>query len=232
MKPTLYQISGAPRGWRVLLALAFKNIDHDIQILRLDRQEHRKPDYLEINPRGTVPALVTGDVTLHDSIGIMAWLDRAYPKTPLFGDSTDEAATIWQIAMDCADFLREANHQFLTQVFSSDGTIPATGSTEAASLRKAADLVHGECRNLEDILADGRPFLAGDKLSAADAIAFPEIRLLEHAVLTKNELTASVGFGYPPDLYPNVAAWKARLNEMPMVAATLPPHWNEPVLNA
>ncbi|WP_411889393.1 glutathione S-transferase N-terminal domain-containing protein [Yoonia sp. SDW83-1] len=37
--------------------------------------------YLAINPRGTVPTLKQGDVTVGQSIAILAWLDRQ-PITP------------------------------------------------------------------------------------------------------------------------------------------------------
>jgi len=227
MKPTVYQISGAPRAWRVLLGLAFKGLDANVITLRVSERDHHKPEFTALNPRATVPVLVSQNTVLRDSVAILAWLDRAYPQKPLFGETADEAALAWQVTMECADYLREATHQLLSQVFSSDGSVPTPGSAEAERLRAAADLMHAECNYLEDLLSDGRLFLAGNQPTGADAMAFPEIRLLQRAVMTKNELMASVGFGYPPDHYPKTAAWKDRLNEMPEVAATMPAHWNQ-----
>ena len=88
-----------------------------------------------------------------------------------------------------------------------------------------ADLVHAECRYLESILSDGRWYLCGDAPGAADAVAFPEIRLMQRVVETKHDLLSALGFAYPPDLYPKVADWRARLNGDPGVAATIPAHW-------
>ena len=227
MRPTLYQFSGAPRGWRVLLGLAFKGIQVEIKTLSLADRDHHKADFKALNPRATVPVLVSGDTILRDSIAILAWLDRAFPEKPLFGNTQEEAAQIWQITMECADYLRGANHQFLTQVFSSEDNVPAEGSTDAASLNAGAELVHAECRYIENLLSDGRPFLAGASPTAAEAVTFPEIQLLQRAVLTKNDMMASVGFGFPPDVYPKTAGWKDRLNDMPEVAATMPRHWNK-----
>ena len=232
MNPTLYQFSGAPRGWRVLLGLAFKGIQADVKNLDYSDRDHHKADFKTLNPRSTVPVLVAGETTLRDSIAILAWLDRAFPEQPLFGNTQEEAALIWQIAMECADYLREANRVLLTLAFSSNGEVPSAGSAAEETLKKGANLMHAECRYLEKLLSDGRPFLAGDRPTAADAVAFPEIRLLQRAVLTKNDMMASVGFGYPPDHYPKTAIWKNRLNQMPEVAATTPPHWNEELATA
>ena len=227
MRPTLYQFSGAPRGWRVLLGLAFKGIDVEVKTLSFADRDHYKAYFKALNRRATVPVLVSGETILRDSIAILAWLDRASPEKPLFGKTQEEAAQIWQITMECADYLREANHQFLTQVFSSEDNVPTEGSTDAASLKAGADLMHAECRYLENLLSDGRPFLAGARPTAAEAVAFPEIQLLQRAVMTKNDVMASVGFGFPSDLYSKTADWKVRLNDLPEVAATMPPHWNE-----
>ncbi|SMR81243.1 glutathione S-transferase [Aliiroseovarius halocynthiae] len=226
MTPTLYHFSGAPRSWRVLLAFAFKGLKLEHQLLSYANGDHRTETFLELNPRGTTPVLTIGTTKLRDSIAILAWLDHAYPETPLFGATPDEAAEIWQIAMECTEFLREASHVLLLQAFASNGKPPSQGSPEHATLQTGAELMHAECRYLEKLLSDGRPFLAGDAPTAADAIAYPEIRLMERAVTTKHELMAGIGFGDPPALYPLTAAWKARLSAMPEVAATLPEHWN------
>ncbi|MCV0429741.1 MAG: glutathione S-transferase family protein [Roseibium sp.] len=225
MRPTLYTFSGAPRGWRVLLGLAFKGIDADIRILSVSEKDHQKPDFLAMNPRAKVPVLTSGDIVLRDSIAILAWLDKAYPDKPLFGETPTQAATVWQIAMECREYLREANRQLLSRAFFTDAKVPDEGSENDRTFQKEAAFVHAECRYLEDLLSDDRTFLAGEMPSAADALAFPEVRLLQRAVETRAELMTAAGFGYPPDLYPNVAAWKNRMNAMPEVVATMPPHW-------
>ncbi len=222
----LHTFSGAPRGWRVLLGMSFKGLSPDIRYLNYSEKEHHKPDFLKLNPRATAPTLETKNGALRDSIAILAWLDREYPENPLFGTTPQEAGMIWQTTMECCDYLRKSTDQLLSLVFSSDGSVPAEGSTERDALDTAAELAHAECRFLEDILSDGRLYLCGDLPSAADAVAFPEIRIMQRAVETKHELMSALGFGYPPDLYPKVADWKARLNDDPGVAATMPPHWN------
>ncbi|MES0880504.1 glutathione S-transferase family protein [Roseibium sp. SCP14] len=227
MRPTLYTFSGAPRGWRVLLGFAFKGIDADIRILSVSERDHLKPEFLAMNPRAKVPVMTSGDTLLRDSIAILAWLDRAYPAKPLFGETPEQAAIIWQIAMECREYLREANRQLLSRAFFTDAKVPQAGSEDDQTFQQESALVHAECHYLESLLSDGRTFLAGEKPSAADALAYPEVRLLQRAVETRTELMTAAGFGYPPDHYPYVAAWKNRLNALPEVAATMPPHWRE-----
>lgn len=227
MRPTLYNISGAPRGWRVLLGLAFKGLDADVRTLSLAEKDHQKPDFLALNPRATVPVLRDGETILRDSVAILAWLDRAHPEHPLFGETPEEAAKIWQIAMECNDYLRHAANELLSRVFTSDGSVPDRDSDAFKGFEMAADLMHAECAYLEELLGDGRSFLAGETPSAADAIAFPEIRLVQRGIETKHALMSALGFGYPPDLYPLTAAWKDSLNAMPSVISTLPGHWDE-----
>lgn len=226
MTLTLYTISGAPRAWRALLGLAFKGVKVDIRLMSFSEKDHLKSEFMTLNPRATVPVLDAGSTVLSDSIAILAWLDRKYPENPLFGSDAAEAGEIWQITLECCDYLRAANHAFLSQVYSSDGSLPANGSEAQTELRSAADLVHAECHYLENILADGRDYLSGNTPGAADAVAYPEVRLLQRGYETKQVLMASVGLDDLRAQYPNLAAWKNRLNEDPAVIATLPPHWH------
>lgn len=90
--------------------------------------------------------------------------------------------------------------------------------------------MHAECTFLEDIMSDGRLYLAGTLPSAADAVAYPEVRLLQRAMETKPEMMSALGFSSLLSAYPHVEAWKARLNNDPRVVRTMPPHWAEKVI--
>ena len=43
----------------------------------------RDPEYLKINPLGTIPTLVDGEATIFESVGIIDYLARRYGPTPL-----------------------------------------------------------------------------------------------------------------------------------------------------
>jgi glutathione S-transferase len=225
MTLTLYSISGAPRPWRVLLGLALKSLPWQQQLLSGEAGEHRAEPFLSINPRATVPVLQHGDIVIRDSIAALAWLDRAFPEQPLFGDTPDEAARIWQTTLEACDYLRQANKSVLNPVLQQRQT-PQPGTAEAETLTLAAEKLHAECRWLEALLQD-QPYLVGTRPSAADAVVFPEIRLIQRAVETCHDVMDQLGFGFPPDLYPHLSAWKDRFSALPGVADTMPPHWQE-----
>lgn len=86
--------------------------------------------------------------------------------------------------------------------------------------------MNAELRYLETLLAGGRAYLAGNTPSAADAIVYPEIRLLQRALETKPHMMTTLGFEAPEQTCPQLAAWKLRVEALPGVAATSPTHWN------
>lgn len=56
---------------------------YDIELLDLDRQDHKTPDYLAINPMGRVPTLVHGDLVITETAAICAWVADAFPQANL-----------------------------------------------------------------------------------------------------------------------------------------------------
>jgi len=224
MTLTVHTVSGAPRPWRVLLGLTFKGLNYETHYLEASQAEHKAPAYLKLNPRGKVPVLEAGSLVLRDSIAILAWLDRRYPDRPLFGETADEAALIWQTTMECCDYLRAAGQNLLFPILVLNEALPAPNSNEMAALVAAGDAMHAECHYLEALL-DGNPFLGGQRPSAADAIAFPEIRLIQRGLERKPEHMAAAGFDNAAALYPRVVEWKARVGALEGVDKTLPIHW-------
>lgn len=225
MTLTVHTISGAPRGWRILLGLTFKGLDYDVRYLQASAKEQRSPEFLALNPRGKVPILTKGDdIVLRESLAILTWLERQYPEKPLFGETPEEATRIWQSTSESCHYLRDAIHDVLSNVFGSDGSVPAEGSKEMTVLLDAAARLHTECQALENLLGD-RPFLAGDRPSAADAVAFPEIRLVQRGIEIRQALMSALGFANLPFSYPKLTAWMDRIAAVPGFEKTLPVHW-------
>lgn len=61
-------------------------VPYEFVMLDMQAGEHRKPEYLAINPMGKVPAIQDGDYNLWESGAILLYLaqkyDLNYPKTP------------------------------------------------------------------------------------------------------------------------------------------------------
>jgi len=218
----LYLVSGAPRPWRVQLGLAFKGLSYEKKILQASKREHKSEAFLKINPRGTIPVLIDRDVVMCDSIGALAWLDRAYPERPLFGETPDEAAAIWQTTTELSDYLRGACHGILHPIFFGDV------QEKTPELEEAAKIMAKEIALIDTMLASA-PFVCGNTPSAADAVAFPEIRLIQRACDTKPDIMAQIGFGptfrKTPLIPKRVKDWIRRIEALPGVDNSFPTHW-------
>lgn len=73
-------------SYRVRIALALKELPYEAIPVNLikDGGEHRRSDYLALNPQGRVPLLRTDeDILIPQSPAILEYLEERYPETPL-----------------------------------------------------------------------------------------------------------------------------------------------------
>lgn len=220
MSLEIWTVSGAPSPWRAALGMASKGLDYDVHLLSAAQKEHKSDAYLAINPRGTVPTVKGGDATLSQSVAILAWLDREYPATPLFGDTPQDAALIWQRTMEILDYLPGATSAVLSPIF-FQGAEEATDDLKSASEKLGSELAH-----LTGILAE-TAFLSGERPGAADAVAFPHVRLIQRATETKPGIMQALGLPDLATVSTEIADWVRRVEALPNVAETFPPHWAE-----
>ena len=84
----LYHLPLSPFSRKVRLALGEKRLPFE---QRLEKAWERRPEYLELNPAGTVPTLVEDNgLAIPDSNVICEYLDEAYPDTGLLGRTLAE----------------------------------------------------------------------------------------------------------------------------------------------
>lgn len=74
----LYDLTLSGNCYKVRLFLGLISQHAELQTLDLRAGEHKRADYLAINPRGQVPALVDGELQLGDSQAILVYLARRY----------------------------------------------------------------------------------------------------------------------------------------------------------
>jgi glutathione S-transferase len=89
----LFNFDRAPNPRRVRIFLAEKRLDIPRVNVNLFRMEQLSPEFLAINPGGTVPVLETDDGTyLAECVAICRYLESLHPEPPLFGSNPRQEA--------------------------------------------------------------------------------------------------------------------------------------------
>ena len=65
------------------IALEDSGASYEAKRLNFAEGDQRKPEYLDINPKGRVPALVTGQGILTETPAILAYIGQSFPKANL-----------------------------------------------------------------------------------------------------------------------------------------------------
>ncbi len=81
----MYKIFYSPGACALASHIALAETGADYEAVRLNFQtgEQRSPDYLKINPKGRVPALVTPKGILTETPAILVYLAQTFPKAKL-----------------------------------------------------------------------------------------------------------------------------------------------------
>jgi glutathione S-transferase/GST-like protein len=91
---TLYHWEPNANSGKPMLALMEKGVAFESHYLDLLNFDQHKPEYLAINPQGTIPAMTHGDLVLTESTAIMEYVDDAFPGSRLMPDN---AVDQWRI---------------------------------------------------------------------------------------------------------------------------------------
>jgi glutathione S-transferase len=208
----LYTISGAPRPWRVALALVAKGLPFTPRILEASRKEQKSAAFLALNPRGRTPVIVRGDFVLTESLAILAHLEHAHPQPPLFPDP----ARVWEQVMTLDQDLHAA---------ASAVNGPVLKGADDESVRDAAPRLLAELRRLDERVARS-PYLCGERITAADCVAFPDVRLALRAAERAPDVMRRLALHPLAETVPQLVRWIDRIEAMPGYERTFPTHWH------
>mgnify|MGYP005810206853 CR=1 FL=1 len=212
----LYDAAISSAAARVRIAVALKGLAVEripVEIVGAGA-ENRRPAYLDVNPQGLVPALVTDDgVLLTQSLAIIEYLDEVHPQPPLL--PPDPATRAWVRAFVLA-VLAETHAIVTPRVVNHLATLPGADESTAPSWRRHWTEVGIDA--LEALLARRHAttpsrFCAGDAPGLADVFLFPQALNAGRVDL-------------PLARWPHVRAIVTRLGDIPAFAdnaqATLP----------
>ncbi|MBI3924209.1 MAG: glutathione S-transferase family protein [Armatimonadetes bacterium] len=161
------RLYGTPptRATRVLWVLRELGLDCEVCFVSLRRGDHRKPEFLALNPAARVPVLVDGDVVVTESAAIALYLAEKYPEKGLIPTQLPERAQMYRwlffLTSEIEGPLERMERH--TSLYPEDQRRPE----EVALARK-------ECQEMCAVLEKhlhGRRYLVGDRLSIADLVA-------------------------------------------------------------
>ncbi|MCP4006115.1 MAG: glutathione S-transferase family protein [bacterium] len=165
----LYVFIIAPNPTRVRLYLAEKaamggKIDVEEIMVNLREGEQKKAEHLSRNPLGKLPVLEFEDGSfLTESAAIMEYFEEVCPEPPMIGVGIRERARVRELAR-IADF--GVLFPIARVVHSTNSPLGLPPSPEMAAHFRG--LLPDALNILDRLLADGRPFLAGDRPTIAD----------------------------------------------------------------
>lgn len=160
-QPTLYHCKQA-RSFRVLWMLEELGLAYDLKMLPFPPRVFAK-EYLEVNPLGTIPFYVDGDVRMTESSMICHWLatQNASPKLWVSPDEPGHSAYLNFVSYGEATLTFPlAVHFRYTQVEAEERRIP-----QAAEDYKR--FFAGRLKLIEPVLEKSE-FLCGERFTAAD----------------------------------------------------------------
>lgn len=189
-------------------------------MIQFSKGEHKAPGYLAMNPRGKVPVLKDGDVTVYETLAILNYLEKKIPEPALFGRTPTEAAAIWREISECQYYFETPAFGVITPVFFGGVDQKTT------EMKAAAESMHAEFARLKKILS-GNDWLVDNKPSAADIWWYPEIMLVERVGGADVAKPLNLDLASISKRYPALGRWRSRVETQHGYERTYPPHWKQ-----
>jgi glutathione S-transferase len=202
----LYINKLSPNVRRVRLTAAVLGLKLEEIALDFTKGEHKKPEYLALNPNGAVPTLTDGDFVLTESRAIMQYLAATKPESGLLPRDERQRADVtrWQF-WDSSHFSPQVGtlvfQKMLKPMF-------GMGEPDAGKIEEALTNIRRYGAVLNQQL-DGKTYVVGNALTLADLTLASTLMYAKQVDLSLAE-------------YPNVQAWFARISELDAWKQTAP----------
>jgi len=157
----------------------------------------KSPDFLKINPTGTIPAIDDNGFYLYESSAILIYLSEKYNWTDIFPTDIKERARVHQYLHWHHRNVREVTVKLVAPLVRTDLNLPS-GPTQFNEAKRII-------QTLEDFYLSKTKFVAGDKLTIADFLCFEELVQCESEYFEV--------FDFSP--YPGISRWLKSMKELP-----------------
>lgn len=185
--------------------IALEQAGADYQVRRIDfsKHEQRSPEYLRINPKGRVPALVTNQGILTETPAILTFISQSYPAAKLA--PLDDPFLLAQVQA-VNSYLCSTVH--VAHSHRMRGYRWANEPTAIEAMKKKVPESVGECFELiEHEMLQG-PWVMGSAYTICDMYLFTLAQWLE-------------ADGVDLGRFPKVADHRRRMSENPVVARVI-----------
>jgi glutathione S-transferase len=164
----LYDREASGNAYKARLLLSFLDLAYEkIPVIMQDGKNCVDSSYLQLNPRGQIPTLVDGEVSLWGTTAILCYLatryDRGKTWLPL------EPAELGEVMQ----WLELAQNEIMTGLFRSRAIVKFGIAGNLAAAQQDA----GRALNVLESRLGGKPWLAGDGPTIADIACFPYVVL-------------------------------------------------------
>lgn len=212
----LFGASGSNNYMKTALMLEEKQLVWESHSVNLLEYEQFKPEYLAINPQGSIPAMIHDGVAVYGSENILKYLEKTFPTPSLtiIGKENEmwewvESATRTHIETaigylylkkggrpirkDMVEVYKKHNPEKLKFIQERGYHMTKEQEQEVRNINHAKMLMLDERLNTQE-------FILGNKISVADIAWFPDSIFLK-----------SIGFNLSP--YLNVQKWIKRMQK-------------------
>ncbi len=192
----LYDYILSPDAYKVRLMAALAGVKLDLRAVDVHPgREDESELLLSLNPAGSIPILIDGDLILTESAAMLAYLARL--RAPEWLGDSDAAGTarVQQWLSFSKRLTEHLGGARATEMLVEPGNLPALQAAGTVDLRE-----------LEAALAErriaGHGFLAADRPTIADIACFPYVALAPDG-----------GVSFDP--YPSIRLWMRSIRALP-----------------
>jgi len=159
----LYEF-GPTRSVRVRWTLQELGVDFESIPVNIMAGEHRRPEFLKINPAGRLPVLVDGDFVLTESVAIVFYLAEKYPDKGLMPTDIKQRAQVNRWLLFAATELEQPLWRIRrhTALYPEDQRLPGDVRLASQEFRTMSDVLEKHMQQ--------RQFVVGDSVTVADFV--------------------------------------------------------------
>jgi glutathione S-transferase len=188
------------------LALEYAGADYEAERLDFKAQQQRAPEYLAINPKGRVPALVTDRGVLTETPALLQFIAQSFPQAKL---APLEDPFLMAKVNEFNSYLCSTVH--VNHAHKGRGYRWVDDEQAMEAMKKKVPQTMGESFALIDSQLLQGPWVLGERFSTSDLYLYTLTRWLE-------------GDGVDVQRFPKVAAHMQRMEAEPQVQKVLAAH--------